>query len=143
MRLFAERDGSGRQRAAPCLRGGVEESVAEADERREDDKQLEAQVPGRVRTGQDGDRAERQKSEAIMSAFRDSRSPRAPPMRSVVRSPIALQRRTTPRRPEPAIVNLFQPGAVRKAPSPIREIVWPVQRSRKSLWRSASSARSP
>ena len=78
-----------------------------------------------------------------MSPFRGSRSPRAPPTRSVVRSPIALQRRTMPRRLEPAIVNVFQPRAVRKAPSPIRETVWPVQRSRKSLWWSASSARNP
>ena len=68
------------------------------------------------------------RSEAIISRRRESRSASAPPIRSVVSTPIAWQTRTMPSFDVPASVKVFQPSAVTNAASPISEIVWPVKR---------------
>src|SRR5205814_4254673 len=56
-------------------------------------------------------------------------------------SPALSTERTRPILPAPAMVNVFQPSAVRKAASPISETAWPLKSSRKSRCRSAWKAR--
>jgi hypothetical protein len=82
----------------------------------------------------------RVRSEAIISRRRESRSASAQ-ISKVVSSATDWQTRTIPSMVEPASVNVFQPSAVTKAASPISDTAWPVNRRRKSRWRSAWSAR--
>ena len=64
---------------------------------------------------------QRDRSDAIIIVRRGIRSASAPPIRSVVSSPIAWARKTMPSRDEPTSVNARQPSAVKNAASPISE----------------------
>src|SRR4029453_2127523 len=83
----------------------------------------------------------RERSEAIIIVLRGIRSASAPPIRSVVSSPIAWARKTMPNRDEPTSVNARQPSAVKNAASPISETNCPDHSRRKSRWRNASKTR--
>ena len=117
--------------------GRIEEPVAEPSDSRQDDKRAQPEMAARVERGDCPDRKKRQTSDRIIIRRRSYRSASAPPINSVVSRPAPWTARTRPILPAPAIVNVFQPSAVRKAASPTSETAWPVNNSRKSRCRSA------
>jgi hypothetical protein len=116
--------------------GRIEEPVAEPSDSRQDDS--EPSRDGRLR--RDGDCPDRTKAPDVGQDHHPAAlvpiGERAADQQRGQQAG-ALDRENEADLARAAIVNVFQPSAVRKAASPTSETAWPLNRSRKSRCRSA------